>query len=1428
MMASPWLTAALTAVSVLPGTVWASDPCPARCLDTGPNMGLWSVYPNFKLIKRCPETMFYGFSLYDPVDDPDTTHRIAACSSFGTDFANMESGPLGSKRAILAEPVAVNFELGWWSEDFGLATPAIRSLVQQMREYIDHGHGAVADRPFIMYGRSGQATIGVYIGQGLLNQGISDSALETFQNNFDILNVTAPSLAMQLCGPGYDSTQTFGVMVTSNATFTPIQTAMQTWANATCLTFLGSQSFAGKATFTLPLINNTSLSFGHGTSPGSTRANSTLRARADSLLRGPHSPLQEADLAVRCGISGADFTRYNPDICASLKPKQYVCCSSGTLPDMRPKPLANGQCFSYTIEDNDNCSNLGAQFGLTMDEIEEFNKNTWGWSGCKLLFSKTTMCLSKGTPPFPSPTSNANCGPQVSGSKPPTDGSKIADLNPCPLNSCCNIWGQCGITADFCVDTNTGPPGTAVPGTYGCISNCGVDVIKGTGNGGIKLAYFQGYGMGRQCLYQDALQIDTSKFTHLHFGFGTLTKAFEVRVGDALSSYQFGEFKRIRNAKRILSFGGWAFSNDVDTYRIFRDGVKSINRLTMARNIANFIIQHDLDGVDIDWEYPGAPDLPPNINDPGKAEDGPNYLAFLAVLKNFLPGKTVAIAAPASYWYLKQFPIKEISRIVDYIVYMTYDLHGQWDAHNKYSQESCDTGNCLRSQVNLTETRQALAMITKAGVPGNKVVVGVTSYGRSFQMAEPGCWGPSCKFTGDRENSDATPGRCTGQAGYIADAEINEIIRSGSSLDKRSGGRVVTHFIDPSSNSDILVYDNNQWVGYMSENTKAVRSRLYANLGMAGTTDWASDLQQFNDPPKPARDWASFISLAATGGDPKQSTLREGKWRSFTCTHQAIMYPYDYYPSDRWEQVDAKSAWKEIVTNWIELHRDQKKIFLKSVEMTLKAGANSGCEFLGGDDDRCHVAFECPNGANGPDSGPAAQLIWQSIIQIHGIYHAYYRGLGNMMATVGPTIRLMENTFAPIPDPETNQWANVMTDLITIGALGSAAPFFNNFVKTLPAFVKGGAAFDNTKDNALMLIGQATTLAKDLLASPKGPWWDATQQRNFSEYAYRIAIGWQNSTSLALDKLLGGSDTTLNALTSLVADGKFIDGRWDESPETRPRSLTEADIAQAARKTFFGFAVPALWRRSKTYAFILDSGEDCNGNPAHKYVSDQTASETRVCHDDRLYYLVYPKGDARICTPCPAKDIPCQEKCRTNSFSAPVGLDSLSGDSYGEVTKEDIVKGSLATWVFNGRQNKALNITQLATSNNEVRKSLAGLDVNTPGVIQLPVCSPDRAFQSWDTSSMRSSPFYPCDITPGRDHCGGSTFDNQGSDVSPPCRTASSSSGTSRATRPPTGRTASWASARLRATGRAASASSARAARAAPSSSGSGARTSLT
>jgi hypothetical protein len=41
----------------------------------------------------------------------------------------------------------------------------------------------------------------------------------------------------------------------------------------------------------------------------------------------------------------------------------------------------------------------------------------------------------------------------------------------------------------------------------------------------------------------------------------------------------------------------------------------------------------------------------------------------------------------------------------------------------------------------------------------------------------------------------------------------------------------------------------------------------------------------------------------------------------------------------------------------------------------------------------------------------------------------------------------------------------LLIDLITLGTLSAAGPFFNNVLKNTPYFVeKGGSAFDNAKD----------------------------------------------------------------------------------------------------------------------------------------------------------------------------------------------------------------------------------------------------------------------------------------------------------------------------------------------------------------------------
>ncbi|KFY95395.1 hypothetical protein V500_02787 [Pseudogymnoascus sp. VKM F-4518 (FW-2643)] len=320
-------------------------------------------------------------------------------------------------------------------------------------------------------------------------------------------------------------------------------------------------------------------------------------------------------------------------------------------------------------------------------------------------------------------------------------------------------------------------------------------------------------------------------FTHVHYAFAEVTTTFEGDIRKVTG--QFEAFKGLKGIKKVIAFGGWTFSTSPATYAIFRQAVTAQNREVFATNCVNFLIQNNLDGLDFDWEYPGAPDIP--YIPPAGPDDGKNYLEFLKLVRAKLPlGKSLSIAAPASYWYLKGFPIDEIALVVNYIIYMTYDLHGQWDYAQKWSSSGCPAGNCLRSHINMTETTNALVMITKAGVPTNKIIVGVTSYGRSFTMTDPNCTGPMCTYVGPL--SAAKKGLCTDTAGYISNAEIDTIIDQGGAIKTWSDKETV---------SDFLVYGGTEWVAYMLEENKRQRSSRYLDLKLSGVSDWAIDLQEF-------------------------------------------------------------------------------------------------------------------------------------------------------------------------------------------------------------------------------------------------------------------------------------------------------------------------------------------------------------------------------------------------------------------------------------------------------------------------------------------------------------------------------------------------------------------------------------------------------
>ena len=119
------------------------------------------------------------------------------------------------------------------------------------------------------------------------------------------------------------------------------------------------------------------------------------------------------------------------------------------------------------------------------------------------------------------------------------------------------------------------------------------------------VAYFAAWNRERDCLRMHVSDINTEKYTHVHFAFPDLTEDFSVDVSKVQE--EFDLFKQMTGIKEIVSFGGWAFSNGPNTSHIFRNAVATVeSRDTLIQNMLVFVEEHDLDGLDFDWEYPGV------------------------------------------------------------------------------------------------------------------------------------------------------------------------------------------------------------------------------------------------------------------------------------------------------------------------------------------------------------------------------------------------------------------------------------------------------------------------------------------------------------------------------------------------------------------------------------------------------------------------------------------------------------------------------------------------------------------------------------------------------------------------------------------------------------------------------------------------------
>jgi hypothetical protein len=592
-----------------PGSYYSElHPCPAACLDNKPNN--WTVYSSVDRLNICSQSMLFEVGIHKPVDKGNGI-RLHACTVGDSRNANTTVNALfeafsetknltkraNPKCAAATAATKVALTYGQQGTSDAPGDDAVIAL-ENLQYYLEDDSNCDSS---ILFSYSNGTAAGIYMGSSFDKRTVKPLVSQLV----DHIKMSNPAgyMTVQLCGDERNSNHVLGLAVDTTGNIASVQSAIRSWSKAECVSELSSSSVwedvhIWESTADLQPIRQ------------ATERDLEARAECSTIRVGANEYCPA--LASRCGISLATFQKYNPgeSFCNKLAEGQPVCCTSGTLPDITPKPEADGTCNTYTVQLGDDCSKLAATYGLTEKKIDEFNNGTtWGWNGCGDLDAHINICLSEGKPPMPAPISNALCGPTKPGSEKPTDDTELADMNPCPLNVCCNIWGQCGITQEFCLK-EPGPsknPGTSLH-QNGCVSSCGTNITnKGTAPTQYgRVGYYETWNFDRECLNLRAKNANTDgSYTHMHWAFaGINSNDWTVKINDTFG--QWKDFKEL-DVKRIISFGGWGYSTEPETYDILRQAMASPEaRTTFATNVAKFVKDEGIDGVDFDWEYPGV------------------------------------------------------------------------------------------------------------------------------------------------------------------------------------------------------------------------------------------------------------------------------------------------------------------------------------------------------------------------------------------------------------------------------------------------------------------------------------------------------------------------------------------------------------------------------------------------------------------------------------------------------------------------------------------------------------------------------------------------------------------------------------------------------------------------------------------------------
>ena len=220
---------------------------------------------------------------------------------------------------------------------------------------------------------------------------------------------------------------------------------------------------------------------------------------------------------------------------------------------------------------------------------------------------------------------------------------------------------------------------------------------------------------------------DCSVLTHINYAFGKVNDTFDgVIIQRPERLRELAGLKKDHKIYVVLSIGGWTaggFSEMASTDK---------RRKAFAKDCKRIVKEYGIDGIDIDWEYPSSSEA--GIT--SSPDDIDNFTLLMRELRKAL-GKSYLLSC-ATIADGRFVDFRAIEPYVDLVNIMMYDV-GNPPYHHAALYRSEMSGRVT--------AQEALQAHLDAGMPVNKLVLGVPFYGRSVKGFGDTAYGAIVKRT---------------------------------------------------------------------------------------------------------------------------------------------------------------------------------------------------------------------------------------------------------------------------------------------------------------------------------------------------------------------------------------------------------------------------------------------------------------------------------------------------------------------------------------------------------------------------------------------------------------------------------------------------------------------------------------------------------